>query len=231
METKLTFHTSVEWDESAEEKVVDGISNLQEKIEKAWSDPLATLEKHVSDNLTELGKAWGKTLEKGWTDSASTLGTAITDSISPFFDGEMDKVGDIWAKAWNDMGNVLDSVLKGMIKDIFTQFGKYMGDVLNDLVVAPIADWLGIKNGLGDLVKPVSSTLYTGIPTQLILFKTSHDTTFNQAEGKTNTAYTKMGLAAHDFFDDVGFQASQVLGGLVTGEVNSLDNAWIIDPA
>ena len=72
------------------------------KFTEAWSDPLATLEKHVSDNLTELGKAWGKTLEKGWTDSASTLGTAITDSISPFFDGEMDKVGDIWAKAWND---------------------------------------------------------------------------------------------------------------------------------
>ena len=71
-------------------------------LEKAWSDPLATLEKHVSDNLTELGTAWGNTLNEGWKKSASTLGTAITDSISPFFDGEMDKVGDIWAKAWND---------------------------------------------------------------------------------------------------------------------------------
>ena len=68
---------------------------------------------------------------------------------------------------------------------------------------------------------PLALGFGTTLPTQLGLFQTSHDTTFNQAEGKTSAAYTKMGLAAHDFFDDVGFQASQVLGGLVTGHTRS----------
>ena len=102
METNLVINTEFKVDQNSTDQAKDAIDNLADHFLKAWSDPLATLEKHVSDNLTELGKAWGKTLEKGWTDSASTLGTAITDSISPFFDGEMDKVGDIWAKAWND---------------------------------------------------------------------------------------------------------------------------------
>ena len=64
-------------------------------------------------------------------------------------------------------------------------------------------------------------TLASQLPESLGLFQTSHETTFNQAEGKTSAAYTKMGLAAHDFFDDVGFQASHVLGGLVTGEISN----------
>ena len=102
METSVAIDLDISVSDSSLEEVKGSFYELKEHFEKAWSDPLATLEKHVSDNLTELGKAWGKTLEKGWTDSASTLGTAITDSISPFFDGEMDKVGDIWAKAWND---------------------------------------------------------------------------------------------------------------------------------
>ena len=68
---------------------------------------------------------------------------------------------------------------------------------------------------------PLALGFGTTLPTQLGLFQTSHDTTFNQAEGKTSAAYTKMGLAAHDFFDDVGFQASHVLGGLVTGHTRS----------
>ena len=102
MENQITVSTVIEVREESIAKVKSEIDSLGDYFTEAWSDPLATLEKHVSDNLTELGKAWGKTLEKGWTDSASTLGTAITDSISPFFDGEMDKVGDIWAKAWND---------------------------------------------------------------------------------------------------------------------------------
>ena len=99
----MTSQLSLELDVKIKEETLENIgSTLSAKIAEAWSDPLATLEKHVSKNLDELGDAWGKTLKKGWTDSASTLGTAITDSISPFFDGEMDKVGDIWAKAWND---------------------------------------------------------------------------------------------------------------------------------
>ena len=102
MDTTINLSINSSIEENSFEKVKLKLNELPSYFEKAWSDPLATLEKHVSDNLTELGKAWGKTLEKGWTDSASTLGTAITDSISPFFDGEMDKVGDIWAKAWND---------------------------------------------------------------------------------------------------------------------------------
>ena len=102
METELSYKFSIEVDQESYSNALGLLEELGGKFTEAWSDPLATLEKHVSDNLTELGKAWGKTLEKSWTDSASTLGTAITDSISPFFDGEMDKVGDIWAKAWND---------------------------------------------------------------------------------------------------------------------------------
>ena len=43
-----------------------------------------------------------------------------------------------------------------------------------------------------------------------------------QLQTTANASYTKMGLAAHDFFDGVGFQASHVLGGLVTGEIKSL---------
>ena len=78
------------------------------------------------------------------------------------------------------------------------------------------------ENGLDILGLSLGSQL----PTQLGIFQSTHDTAFGQMQGVTNATYTKMGLAAHDFFDDVGFQASSVLGGLMTGEINSLDDAW-----
>ena len=76
--------------------------------------------------------------------------------------------------------------------------------------------------GLNDL----GLTFGSQLPTQLGIFQSTHDTTFSEMQGVTKASYTKMGLAAHDFFDDVGFQASHVLGGLVTGEIDSLDEAW-----
>ena len=87
---------------------------------------------------------------------------------------------------------------------LFNQTGTGFG---NSLVAAQNYQ----ENGLNML----GLTLGNQLPASLGIFQTSHETTF-----------TKMGLAAHDFFDDVGFQASQVLGGLVTGEINSLDEAW-----
>ena len=93
---------------------------------------------------------------------------------------------------------------------LFNQTGTGFG---NSLVAAQNYQ----ENGLNML----GLTLGNQLPASLGIFQTSHDTSFGQMQGVTSAAYTKMGLAAHDFFDDVGFHASQVLGGLVTGEIDS----------
>ena len=77
------------------------------------------------------------------------------------------------------------------------------------------------ENGLDILGLSLGSQL----PTQLGIFQSTHDTAFGQMQGVTSSAYTQMGQAAQSFFSDVGNQASSVLGGLVTGEIDSLDEA------
>ena len=78
-------------------------------------------------------------------------------------------------------------------------------------------------SGLAPLARGYGSQL----PTELGLFQSTHDTAFSQMQGVTNDSYGKMQLAAKGFFDDVGMQANQVLGILLTWEFDKKSSTFI----
>ena len=177
-----------------------------------------------TDQFTDLRDA-SKEAFSGLTSDIRTTNTrawqpfsnSITDA-SLKFSNELTPASDYAFTTFNDDLTTLNTgygAVNTAATSLFNQTGTGFG---NSLVAAQNYQ----ENGLNML----GLTLGNQPPASLGIFQTSHETSFNQAEGKTSAAYTKMGLAAHDFFDDVGFQASHVLGGLVTGEIDSLDDAF-----
>ena len=172
------------------------------------------------------------TLRETSRDTSSALradmDTAVTRGLRPFgdsisnasykFSNELTPAGDYAFTAFDDgLGGLgtgfgtVDTAAANLFDLTGTGFGNSLAATQNYQ-----------ENGLDIL----GLTLGSQLPSQLSIFQGSHDTAFGQMQGVTSSAYTQMGLAAHDFFDDVGFQASHVLGGLVTGEIDSLDDAW-----
>ena len=181
---------------------MDGLTGKVDDFQKTTTDALKTVKGDL--DLVNLN---------GW----SLMRKNISDT-SIKFDTEFKTSSD---SALSTVSTGLTAVNTGYgavntaATSLFNQTGTGFG---NSLVAAQNYQ----ENGLNML----GLTLGNQLPASLGIFQTSHETSFGQMQGVTSAAYTKMGLAAHDFFDDVGFQASQVLGGLVTGEINSLDEAW-----
>jgi len=83
------------------------IDRVLKDIEDKSEDILAKI---VNSIPTQVGKTFdamyqdvGKGLNKLGSDLGKTAQDALADSLSPIFHGEMDKVEDIWGKAWDNM--------------------------------------------------------------------------------------------------------------------------------
>ena len=166
-----------------------------------------------------------ETSKEAFSGLTSDIRTTNTQAWQPFSDSISNasyKFSNELTPAGGDAFTVFDDGLGGLgtgfgtmdtaATNLFNLTGTGFGNSL-------VATQNYQENGLDMLGLSLGSQLHS----QLGIFQSSHDTAFGQMQDVTSSSYTKMGLAAHDFFDDVGFQASSVLGGLVTGEIDSLE--------
>lgn len=95
----------------------------ENEVKQTWSDLLDLLKKKASEVWDATGEEAGKALGEGLTAVGKTydeLGKsfkktttdAFKGTISSIFQGEMDKVEDIWHNAWDNMTTAAEKHIK-----------------------------------------------------------------------------------------------------------------------
>ena len=100
----------------------------------------------MSGMATDVLKTWNDA-EKTVVDSTKN---ALKGTVSAAFDGEMDKVGDIWEKSWDDMGTKLEGLWDKLLGAPLDRALTGVQNMFKELVFDPVSDWFtGLFSGDG----------------------------------------------------------------------------------
>ena len=146
----LTMHMDFQYDTRGLSKFESDIGKIAEKFENVWSDVWKSTNRQfdlfMSGMATDVVKTWNDA-EKTVVDSTKN---ALKGTVSAAFDGEMDKVGDIWEKSWDDMGTKLEGLWDKLLGAPLDRALTGVQNMFKELVFDPVSDWFtGLFSGDG----------------------------------------------------------------------------------
>ncbi|MCF8122916.1 MAG: hypothetical protein K9K34_10935 [Desulfarculaceae bacterium] len=94
-------------------------------------------------------------VQKTWDNTGKTLAdstkNALKGTVVAAFDGEMDQVGDIWEKSWDDMVTKVDGLWDKLLTDPLNRAMTGLSNMFKEMIMDPVTDWFtGLFSGSGD---------------------------------------------------------------------------------
>jgi len=109
-----------------EDKFEDILTKLGKAIPDQVGKSMGDVYKELGTNYDELTKSLGKSAQG-----------ALADSLSPIFHGEMDKVEQIWGKAWDNMTQAAQKQLSELTGDLLSTAVKLPYNIFKESVWDP----------------------------------------------------------------------------------------------
>ena len=94
-------------------------------------------------------------VQKTWDDTGKTLAdstkNALKGTVVAAFDGEMDQVGDIWEKSWDDMVTKVDGLWDKLLTQPLNRAMTGLSNMFKEMIMDPVTNWFtGLFSGSGD---------------------------------------------------------------------------------
>ena len=94
-------------------------------------------------------------VQKTWDNTGKTLAdstkNALKGTVVAAFDGEMDQVGDIWEKSWDDMVTKVDGLWDKLLTEPLNRAMTGLSNMFKEMIMDPVTKWFtGLFSGSGD---------------------------------------------------------------------------------
>ncbi|MBU4563283.1 MAG: hypothetical protein KMY53_07210 [Desulfarculus sp.] len=93
-------------------------------------------------------------VQKTWDNTGKTLAdstkNALKGTVVAAFDGEMDQVGDIWEKSWDDMVTKVDGLWDKLLTEPLNRAMTGLSNMFKEMIMDPVTKWFtGLFSGSG----------------------------------------------------------------------------------
>ena len=144
--SKLILTTDKQSLSSAKSEVENLIESLGKTFDKFSESASRQFDVFVAGMATDVQKTWDDT---GKTLAASTK-NALKGTVVAAFDGEMDQVGDIWEKSWDDMLTKVDGLWDKLLTEPLSRAMTGLSNMFKEMIMDPVTDWFtGLFSGSG----------------------------------------------------------------------------------
>lgn len=131
---------------NAKSEVENIIEGLGKAFDKFTASASRQFDVFVAGMATDVQKTWddtGKTL-------AASAKNALKGTVVAAFDGEMDQVGDIWEKSWDDMVTKVDGLWDKLLTEPLGRAMTGLSNMFKEMIMDPVTDWFtGLFSGSG----------------------------------------------------------------------------------
>lgn len=215
----LTWKISTIPDRQAFKDTESEIKKLVSSVGDFMGDVLKSADRQfdvfVAGMATDVKKTWddtGKTL-------ADSTKNALKGTVVAAFDGEMDQVGDIWEKSWDDMLTKVDGLWDKLLTEPLNRAMTGLSNMFKEMIMDPVTKWFtGLFSGSGgfglfDIIPSIFGSGWDGGSGSL-LDALSSGATFSEA-------WKFAGLPGAGALEGVTSWASSLFGGGTTAALAS----------
>lgn len=154
---------------------------------------------------------------KTWDDAGKALSdstkNALKGTVVAAFDGEMDPVGDIWEKSWDDMVTKVDGLWDKLLTQPLNRAMTGLQNMFKKMIMDPVTDWFtGLFSGSGDF------GLFDIIPS--IFGKDGLLATWGEGNSFADS-WLFAGLPGYETVEGITSWVSSLFGGGTTAAVTS----------
>lgn len=125
------------------------------KLGSSFENILSTIGASASRQFDVFVAGMATDVQKTWDNTGKTLAdstkNALKGTVVAAFDGEMDQVGDIWEKSWNDMVTKVDGLWDKLLTEPLSRAMTGLSNMFKEMIMDPVSKWFtGLFSGSGD---------------------------------------------------------------------------------